>query len=100
MCRSIAMPVGVSSVPAAIEVRLCACGRQNKLLPHTLQNPRSALAERAGHRGMMAARATALRAVAGDHAAQLAANRVAHAAAEAASGMCRIVHGHTSSYRR
>ena len=45
MCRSIAMPVGVSSVPAAIEVRLCACGRQNKLLPHTLQNPRSTLAE-------------------------------------------------------
>jgi hypothetical protein len=45
MCRSIAMPVGVSSVPAAMEVRLCPCGRQNKLPPHTPQNPRSALAE-------------------------------------------------------
>jgi hypothetical protein len=35
----------MSSVPAVIEVRLSALGRQNKLLPHTPQKPRSALGE-------------------------------------------------------
>ena len=68
-------------------------GRQNKLPPHTRQNPRSALGEdryqdergraesgtrslrrRAGHGGMVAAGAPALRAMAGDDAAQGAAN--------------------------
>jgi hypothetical protein len=45
MCCSIAIPVGVSRVPAVMLVVSLSNWRQNRLLPQALQKPRSAVAE-------------------------------------------------------
>ncbi len=45
MCFSMARPVGASSEPAVMLIVSLPMGRQNKLLPHISQNPRSAVSE-------------------------------------------------------